>query len=271
MNWRIGGVSTVGSRTEPSRATASQSRVTALSSCTNEPWPGPAAGGQPHPGQALLGGLHEVEAQVVADGDAEAADLADRLGAVLEQVGVLVDEPAGAELAAGLLVGDVGQHDVARRLHAGAGPVAHQRQDHGVHVLHVDRAPAPDVAVALLAGERVDAPLGRVGGDDVQVPVHQQGGPAAVGALDAGDQAGPARLGLADLGLDADVGELAGDPLGGGPLPRAGRGVAGVRRVDPDQVGQQLGDLGLGGGEGRQRSARPCADRATRRRSPRSR
>src|SRR3712207_8479824 len=39
----------------------------------------------------------------VADGDGEAADLADRLGAVGEQVGVLVDDPAGAELSAGLL------------------------------------------------------------------------------------------------------------------------------------------------------------------------
>ena len=36
----MGGVRTVGNRWEPSRATASQSRVTALSSCTNEPWPG---------------------------------------------------------------------------------------------------------------------------------------------------------------------------------------------------------------------------------------
>ena len=148
--------------------------MTALSSCTNEPWPGLPPAVQPHPGQALLGGLDEVEAQVVADGDAEAADLADRLGAALEQVGVLVDQPAGAELAAGLLVGDEGQHDVARRLDAGAGPVADQRQHHRVHVLHVDRAAAPDVAVALLAGERVHAPLGRIGGDDVEVAVHQQ-------------------------------------------------------------------------------------------------
>src|SRR3712207_7922274 len=54
-----------------------------------------------------------------------------------------------------------GQHDVPRRLHPGAGPIADQCQDHRVHVLHVDRAATPDVAVALLAGERMDAPLDR--------------------------------------------------------------------------------------------------------------
>ena len=171
---RIGGVSTVGKpvRAEPGDGLAEPGDGVVV--VHERAVAGLAAGGEPHPGQALLGGLHEVEAQVVADGDAEAADLADRLGAALEQVGVLVDQPAGAELAAGLLVGDVGQHDVARRLDAGAGPVADQRQDHGVHVLHVDRAAAPDVAVALLAGERVDAPLGRIGGDDVEVAVHEQ-------------------------------------------------------------------------------------------------
>ncbi|WP_324278686.1 hypothetical protein [Blastococcus brunescens] len=65
----------------------------------------------------------------------------------------------------------------------------------------------------------MDAPLGRIGGDDVEVPVHEERGPAAVGTRDAGDEAGPARLGLVDLRFDADVGELAGDPLGRRPLP----------------------------------------------------
>ena len=78
-------------------------------------------------------------------------------------------------------------------LDAGAGPVADQRQDHRVHVLHVDGAAAPDVAVALLAGERVHAPLGGVGGDDVQVPVHQQRGAAAVGRPRCGRPGWPGR------------------------------------------------------------------------------
>src|SRR3712207_6851951 len=63
------------------------------------------------------------------------------------------------------------ENNNARRLGAGAVPGADQLQDHGVHVLHVHRAAAPDVAFSLLAGELVDAPLGRIRGDAVQVPV----------------------------------------------------------------------------------------------------
>ena len=91
--------------------------------------------------------------------------------------------------------------------------------------------------------------VGGVSGDDVQVPVHEQRRTAGVGPRDARHQVGAAALGLADLRVDADVGQLAGHPLGGGPLPRARRRVAGVRGVDPDEVGQQLGDLALGSGE----------------------
>ena len=72
--------------------------------------PGAAAGGQLHPGHALLGGLDQVE-PAAADGGAEAADLADGLGAALELVAVLLDEHLGAVVAAGLLVGGEAQHD----------------------------------------------------------------------------------------------------------------------------------------------------------------
>ena len=50
-------VSTTGNSCRPMRATASASRVTALSSWTHRAVPGPAAGGQPQPGHALLRGL----------------------------------------------------------------------------------------------------------------------------------------------------------------------------------------------------------------------
>ena len=75
---------------------------------------GRAAGGQAHPGHALLRGLEQVQA-LAADGHAEAADLADRLGHALEEIGVVVHEPAGALAAAGLLVGQEREDDVARR------------------------------------------------------------------------------------------------------------------------------------------------------------
>ena len=89
---------------------------------------------------------------------------------------------------------------VARRLGAGAGEVAQVGQDHRVHVLHVDGAAAPDAAVALLGGERVDLPVGGVGRHDVEVAVDGEAGPVAVRALDADDDAGPPGLALEELG-----------------------------------------------------------------------
>ena len=79
--------------------------------------PGPAAGPQPHPGDALLGGLDQVDAPVLAQRQREAADLPDRLGAPLEQVGPVLDQPLRPVRAARLLVGDEREHDVARRHH----------------------------------------------------------------------------------------------------------------------------------------------------------
>ena len=77
----------------------------------------------------------------------------------------------------GLLVGGEREHDVAGGLAALAQPLADDGQHHRVHVLHVDRAAAPDAAVGDLAGERVVPPVGGVGGHDVEVAVDEQGGP----------------------------------------------------------------------------------------------
>ena len=201
-------VSTTGNSCRPTRATASASRVTALSSCRIEPCPGAAAGDQPQPGDALLGGLRSGRRR---DGpsrqrDAEPADLADRLGAALEQLRVVVDQQPGALDPAGLLVGEEREHHVPRRPLPGR--AAHCRttaSSHRVHVLHVDRAAAPDAAVPDLPGERVHRPLRRVGRDDVEVAVQQQRRPDRVGALDPGDHAGPARLRLVQPGRDPDL------------------------------------------------------------------
>src|ERR1700683_5201102 len=73
---------------------------------------GRAARGQPQPGDALLRDLQEIEA-LTAEGQAEPADLPDRLGDALEQVRVLVDQPARAPAAARLLVRGEREHDVA--------------------------------------------------------------------------------------------------------------------------------------------------------------
>jgi hypothetical protein len=71
-----------------------------------------AGRGQAHPRHALLRRLDHVEPQVVVHRQREAADLADRLGAALEQLRVVLHQPLGAEDAPGLLVGHEGQHDV---------------------------------------------------------------------------------------------------------------------------------------------------------------
>ena len=54
--------------------------------------------------------------------------------------------------------------------------LAHDREHHRVHVLHVDRA-RPQTSRRHLAGERVKGPVRGVGRHDVQVAVHQQRGP----------------------------------------------------------------------------------------------
>ena len=198
----------------------------------------------------------EIEPQLLVDGEGEAADLADRLGDALEEVGVLVDEVPRAVRAAGLLVGEEGEHDVARGLAAAAQPVAYDRQRHRVHVLHVDGAAAPHAAVGDLAGEGVVGPVRRVGRYDVGVAVDEQRGPGRVLALDPGHGRGAARVRLEDLRLEPHLGELLGDVLGGLALARA-RVVAVVAGVDPDQLAAEVDDLVLAGD-----ASCPCSSRS---------
>src|SRR6202042_1832103 len=222
--------------------------------------PGGAPRGQPEPGDALLGRLDQVEA-LAAEGDAEPADLADRLGDALEEAGVVVHQVAGAVRTTRLLVGQEGQDHIAGRTAALTQALADDGEDHRVHVLHVDGAAAPD-AVFFVAGaagagaagacgadvarERVNLPVRRIRRDDVEVAVQEQGRPGLILAGDAGDHAGPAGRGFQDGRLEADVGEERGDVLG--RLALAGTGiVAPVGRIDPDQVAAQAGDLVLSG------------------------
>jgi len=205
---------------------------------------GGTASGQPHPGLALLGGHDRVQAQVLVHGVAEAADLADRLGAAVEQLTMVLGDPVRTELAAGLLIGEEGQDDVAFGSPALVVPVAHHREHHRAHVLHVDRAAAPHVAVVHLSGQRVDLPVGGRGRHDVEVAVHQQGRPAGVGPGDAAEQIGPARLGLDEAHLDTGRRQVLGDVLGRRPFVAALH-TAEVVGVDPDQVTADRHDVGV--------------------------
>ena len=212
-----------------------------------------AVGGEPQPDDALLGGLQQVGAPLVpvavGDGDAVAADLADRLGDTLEDLGVLGHHEVRPLGATGLLVGEEDHDEVARRHGAGAREVAHGGQHHRVHVLHVDRAAPPDAAVALLPRERVDRPVGGVGRHDVEVAVQAQRAAVAVGAGQPHGDADPPGVALEGLRLEADLAQ---------PVDDVGRrlGLAGaaavpvVARVDPDQLLADPDDLVLGPGDG---------------------
>ena len=159
------------------------------------PVSGAAARGQPHPPHGLLRRLDEVEPTFTAlaarHRQREAADLADRLGHSLEQVGPVIHQPLAAVLAAGLLVGQEREHQVARWDDASAFEVPGDRDHHADHVLHVDRAAAPHVAVLEGTGERVHAPVRRLGGHHVEVPVQHQGPARGVRALQPGEDIAP--------------------------------------------------------------------------------
>ena len=100
------------------------------------------------------------------------ADLADRLGAVREQLRPVPYDPLRSPDTARLLVREEREHDVARRGDVVGDQVAQVGQHHADHVLHVDRAPPVQHPVDHVARERVVAPVGGVRGDDVEVSVH---------------------------------------------------------------------------------------------------
>ena len=70
---------------------------------------------------------------------------------------------------------------------------------HADHVLHVDRAAAPDETVLDRAGERVHAPVGRLRRHHVEMPVDQQRTAGAVRAREAGEHVAAARRARFDV------------------------------------------------------------------------
>ena len=138
-----------------------------------------AARDEPDPDQRLLAHLQQVR-PAIADSDRVAADLADRLRRAREPLGLVLDDERGALDSAVLLVGEEREDEVALGLLARAQDVGDRGQDHGVHVLHVDRTAAPQHPVADLAREGIDAPVLGDGGDDVEVTVQNEGGLARV-------------------------------------------------------------------------------------------
>ena len=128
---------------------------------------------------------------MAADGHAEAADFADRLGHAVEEIGVVIDKPPCPPAAACLLVRKEGDDYVTGRAAAFCEPLPQHREDDRIHVLHVDRAAAPHAVVFKFTGERRDAPIGSIRGNHVEMAVDQQGRSARIRSLDPGHHAGP--------------------------------------------------------------------------------
>ena len=103
-----------------------------------------------------------------------AAELAERVPHALEQLRVLLDQEARAEVAAGLLVGEHDEDEVARQRDVLAPRAQEGVDEHRDAALHVERAAAPDVAVLEPRLERRVRPVLSGRRDDVDVALEQQ-------------------------------------------------------------------------------------------------
>ena len=187
---------------------------------------------------ALLGHAHAVDALV--------AEREDRPGALVEQhvaahrVGVVLGEPHRALAAAGLLVDDADDEQVA----AGGAPARARERHRGGHLgrglgLHVLRAATPEHAVDDVARPRVALPLGGVGQHGVDVREQAQRRPVA-GPAQARHQVGALLGAPQQVDLEARVAQQAGEQL----LRRA-LVARRVDRVGLDQALEELGRLAL--------------------------
>jgi hypothetical protein len=148
---------------------------------------------------------------------------------------MLLDEEARAEVAAGLLVAQDDQHDVAGR----RPPLPVESQDcvdeHGHAGFHVERAAAPDLAVLEPPLERRVRPALPRSRDDVDVTLEEER--RAAGARQPRDEVRPRRILRVARRLDSRGLEPRLEIRDAWSLvPRR------VGRVEPDQVLEELDD-----------------------------
>ena len=193
----------------------------------------------------------EVEAEdpLLGAGDPEPSptvELEHLAGALVEQhvaaggFGMLGAQPGGADLAAGLLVGDEQQlQRAAGGPPAGAGAGRAGDRLGCDLVLHVERAAAPQVAVGDLTGPGIVGPVGRIGEDRVDV-AEQTEHRTVVIAAQGRDQVRTVLVGREQPRLEPGSTQIPLEVLDRGPLV-AGR----VDRVELDQLRQQLDRIAL--------------------------
>ena len=210
-----------------------------------------AAGGpKPQPANALLGRLDGIEPQVVAHGEREAADLANRLGHPFEDVRAIADEPLRPVPHASLLVGEEQHDDLAARADAGTAPAAHDGEDHPAHVLHVDSSAAPDEALVDLGSERRVAPVGADRRNHIDMTVQQHRRRGGICARHPQVHPGPRRAcRREDLRSPAGLAQHGRAVLGSIQLPHRQRTFAVIARVDPEKALGQFDDVGFGFGQ----------------------
>ena len=197
-------------------------------------------------------GCREFEAKdaLLAAADAviaAAVELERAAGTLVDQqiaanlVGVLLGQPAGADITARLLVGD---EDELQRSPRGA-PAAAPQRDGGDRFgrdlrLHVDRAAAPEVAVHNLAAPGVVLPVLDGGQDGVDVTEVDHRRAVFGGSPERGDQVRALWGGGQQLGLEAGLAHVGLEELDGCALV-----ARRVDRVEADQLLQYLSRFGL--------------------------
>jgi hypothetical protein len=204
----------------------------------HRPVPGATTRPQREPERPLLADAERVEALAAKFERGAAALVDDEVGS--DHVRVLLAEPLGSGMGAGLLVG--GDDDLERPPRRP--PAVAREMDRGRDlgrdlVLHVLGAAPADHAVDHIARPRVEAPLIGIRGDCVHVGEEAEGGTVGV-AAEVGDQVGAALGGAQQPALEAGVAQARGEKL----LRR--RLVA--RRVDgveADQLRAQLDGFGI--------------------------
>ena len=153
----------------------------------------------------------------------EAAHLGDRLGGALKEFRPVVHGPAGAVGAAGFLVGEEGEDDVALGLAARRGRSRAARRGSWRPCPSCPRRRGPRSGRPCSSPPNGSTrPLLLQRRDDVQVAVHHQRAPAD-GSSPAirVDDAGAARGGLEDFGVQPHLFDQPGRVLGGRALPGA--------------------------------------------------
>ena len=80
----------------------------------------------------------------------------------------------GAKDAARLLICKEGKDNIARRYVAGSRPIPHGRNDHRIHIFHIDCASTPDKAIDDVTAKGIYTPVLGICRNYIQMPMDDQ-------------------------------------------------------------------------------------------------